>query len=136
MQVNQMLQKILKNEKSPHKRKLGTKRQEVNKLYITDVKAVPRLAFIELNISPETAPHNHTPISALHDGSCAKTIISLQLYHKLRETNDIEIIKPAIRTVIVSCTGEQRDVMGSVNLIRLFFCGQYIIIIALFRSIH
>ena len=118
--MNQTLRKLLKPEKPPQPRKSGTKRHEVNKVYITDVKAVPRLAFIELNISPETAPENHTPIRALHDGGCAKTIISLQLYHKLRETNRIEIIKPEVRTVIVSCTGEQQDVMGSVNLIMHF----------------
>ena len=53
-------------------------------------------------------------------GGCAKTIISLQLYHKLRETNKIEIIKPATRNIIVSCTGEQQDYMGSVNLIMHF----------------
>ena len=119
-QVNSTLQKIPKSEKTPHTHKSGTKRHEVNKLYITNVKAVPRLAFIELNISPETAPNNHTPIRFLHDGGCAKSIISLQPHHKLRETNRIEIIKPVIRTVIVSCTGEQQDVIGSVNLILNF----------------
>ena len=114
------VQQLPQQPHQPTPLRTGTKRVQANKIYIADTNAQPHLAFIDLQISSQSSPTNRLPIRALHDGGCAKTIINLKLFNQLKEQGNIEIIKPATRTVIVSCTGEYKEVIGSVDIIMHF----------------
>ena len=120
-EVNATFKKILLQQKESTKPpatqfKTGTKQVQVNKIYIGEIQTHPRLAYIDFHVSSDSSPEVKLPIRALHDGGCAKTIISINLYNRLKDSGQVDLIKPMIKTVIVSCTGEHKELMGSVNL--------------------
>ena len=90
------------------------------KIYTSNIRTNPRMAHVQIDLSPPNATHNTIRVVALHDSGCAKSVIKTSVFKALQEKGLIEVTKPAQNTVIVTCTGAMEEVTGTADIVLHF----------------
>ena len=98
----------------------------VNKVFLSDYKATPGLAYIDLKVSSvdNQSPEHQVAVRALHDSGCSKSILKDSVFKELLKKGAIQVKDPKQRMCIISCTGEQQPITGLVDII-LHFEGKH-----------
>jgi len=95
---------------------------EVTELFPTTQTGCPRLVYInvELSNSIHAPKASRLAVRALHDSGCAKSILKLSTFNKLKTYGHVQVRRPEHTTVMVSATGQQTTITTEADIIMHF----------------